>query len=160
MTLYNNSYLMHYGVKGMKWGVRRRARKDAKEYARAKMYYGQGAGTRRKLIKATVDERSKDPDYKKAFDEALSKQNMSKHVSAAKRERTINTAKDKTVKFGRGMVNSILHTGAPVAASAAVTYTALHSTGLDKKITAYVRDAVTDFANTQSYKKDARNMFR
>jgi len=22
MTLYNNSYLMHYGVKGMKWGVR------------------------------------------------------------------------------------------------------------------------------------------
>lgn len=39
--------LIHYGVKGMKWGVRRRAKKDAKEYARAKMFYGEGAGTRR-----------------------------------------------------------------------------------------------------------------
>lgn len=71
--------LYNYGVKGMRWGVRRRATKDAKEFARAKMFYGEGAGTRRKLIKATVEERSKDPQYKKAFDEALSKQNMSKH---------------------------------------------------------------------------------
>lgn len=49
-----HSELMHYGVKGMKWGVRRRARRDAKEFTQAKMYYGEGAGNRRKLIKATV----------------------------------------------------------------------------------------------------------
>ena len=30
--------LYHYGVKGMKCGVRRKARKDAKEFARAKMF--------------------------------------------------------------------------------------------------------------------------
>ena len=59
-----HSELMHYGVKGMKWGVRRRARRDAKEYTQAKMYYGEGAGNRRKLIKATVKARSKDPFYK------------------------------------------------------------------------------------------------
>ena len=47
-----HSELMHYGVKGMKWGVRRRARHDAKEFTQAKMYYGDGAGNRRKLIKA------------------------------------------------------------------------------------------------------------
>jgi hypothetical protein len=35
-----HSELMHYGVKGMKWGVRRRARRDAKEFTQAKMYYG------------------------------------------------------------------------------------------------------------------------
>ena len=63
-----HSELMHYGVKGMKWGVRRRARRDAKEYTQAKMYYGEGAGNRRKLIKATVKTRSKDPFYKSEFD--------------------------------------------------------------------------------------------
>jgi hypothetical protein len=30
-----HSELMHYGVKGMKWGVRRRARRDAKEFTKA-----------------------------------------------------------------------------------------------------------------------------
>ena len=60
---------MHYGVKGMKWGVRREAKRDAKEAARAKMSYGEGAGNRRKLINESVKAKSKkDPNYKKAFD--------------------------------------------------------------------------------------------
>ena len=67
----SHSELMHYGVKGMKWGVRRRARRDAKEFTQAKMYYGEGAGNRRKLIKATVKARSKDPFYKSEFDKAV-----------------------------------------------------------------------------------------
>lgn len=36
--------ICHYGVKGMKWGVRREAKRDARESVRAQMSYGEGAG--------------------------------------------------------------------------------------------------------------------
>lgn len=104
-------FLAHYGVKGQKWGVRkdknlgvpkktaRNARKDAEEFARAKMFYGQGAGTRRKLIKAKVEDLSaRDSDYKKAFDHFLSKQDMSTHSDKARSERSRIDRTDRTKK--------------------------------------------------------------
>lgn len=147
-------YLAHHGVKGMKWGVRRdsnkpsfgtrrAAKKDAKEFARAKMYYGKGAGTRRKLIKAKVEQNKKNrKGYSEAFDKALSKQNMGKHASAAKRERKVNNAKDFTAKTTRGFINQAAHTGAPVAASAVAAYGAYKvakATGVTKKAKDFVK---------------------
>lgn len=155
-----NGQLYHHGIKGQKWGVRRyqnkdgtltalgkrRARKDAEEYARAKMYYGEGAGTRRKLIKATVEERSKNENYKKAFDEALANQDMSKHAAKAKRERRRNDAAATASKTGRGVVNVL--TGHPERLGAGMmtaymAYNVAHKTGADKVIAKMANDAVS-----------------
>lgn len=144
---YEAHELYHYGVKGMKWGVRkdenkvprstrRKARKDAKEFANAKMYYGEGAGNRRKLIKNTVAERSKDPVYKREFEKNLANQDMAKAASKAKRTRTRNDIKNSTAKNARGVMHLAMNDGAKVAASAATIYGVahfIHSTGLDKK---------------------------
>lgn len=140
--LYNGE-LYHHGVEGQKWGVKNgppyplgsrmsprkaknRAKKDAKEYARAKMFYGEGAGTRRKLIKNTVAERSKNPVYKQAFDEALSCQDMAKHVEKAKAERHRKDTTNSVKKTSRGIVN--IFAGHPERVGV------IHKTGVDKII--------------------------
>ena len=92
---------MHYGVKGMKWGVRREAKRDAKEAARAKMSYGEGAGNRRKLINESVKAKSKkDPNYKKAFDYYYEKQDMAKAAKNARTWRKKNDAKKNARRVG------------------------------------------------------------
>lgn len=96
----------HYGVLGMKWGVRRAARRDAKEMARAKMYYGEGAGTRRKLINATVKAKRKDPVYSKLFDEEFNKQDMAAAAQNARKTRNRADRKNKANKLIKNIVKS------------------------------------------------------
>ena len=118
----SHSELMHYGVKGMKWGVRRRARRDAKEYTLAKMYYGEGAGNRRKLIKAKVKAHSKDPFYKSEFDKAVAKTDMSKRASQAQRQRGRKNARNTTGKTVRGIGNIASGNVSRAGGALALTY--------------------------------------
>ena len=114
----DGNYLCHYGVKGMKWGVRndrdgkprnldphqirisKEAEKDAIEFARAKMFYGEGAGNRRKLIKNSVEAKKKKSEfYANEFNNYLQDQDMEVHTKKAVSERhRKDTA--KTLKKG------------------------------------------------------------
>lgn len=112
--------LVHYGIKGMRWGVHRSrpegvsrstnraAKKDAKEFTRAKMYYGEGAGNRRKLIKARVAQRSKDPSYKKAFDHHVANTDWEKRGKEARAKRGRADAVKGAGKAARGAKNVAL----------------------------------------------------
>ena len=155
-------YLMHYGVFGMKWGqrkTRKRAQKDAKEYARAKMYYGQGAGNRRKLISNTVAQRSKDPYYKSEFDKAMANQDMAKHASAAKRERKATDIKNTTAKTARGVVNAATGNIGRASATAIVLYAAAKYTGADKVVAAYAKQTVSSVMNSAKGAKASRDIW-
>jgi hypothetical protein len=141
-----DDFLEHFGKKGMHWGVRngdhpevsrkvnRQAKKDATEHARAKMFYGDGAGTRRKLIKAKVEAKSKqNPDYKKAFDHHLANQDLGRHADKAKGERRRKDVQATTGKAARSINRHINgpFAGGIAAVTAVAAYGYVHSKGYD-----------------------------
>ena len=147
MWEYNNTHeLMHYGVIGMKWGnrkgsnssmvprkTRKEAKKDAKEYSRAKMSYGEGAGTRRKLIKNTVESKArKDPIYKKEFENQLLNQDMAKHAQKARSERRRKDAISASSQTAKGLIYATTGNIGRASATAVSVYTIAHLTGADK----------------------------
>lgn len=119
--------LQHYGIPGMKWGQRhaerktqKMATKDAQRHVDAKMAYGKGAGTRRKLLKAELDQKMKDPTYKKSFDEALASVDHSKSISRAKRWRAKEDTKDQAVRSTKIAAKAL--TGTTSVAAAGILY--------------------------------------
>lgn len=167
--------LSHYGVKGMHWGVHndgpssvsrktnREARGDAKEFARAKMFYGEGAGTRRKLIKAAVESKShKDPAYKRAFDHHLARQDMSKHAEAARGERKRKNIKKSAGRGIRG-TRHILNGNSKYASAATAIAVGgalyAHKAGIDKIVLQKGTQAFKKIRDPEGMKR-AQNLLR
>lgn len=111
------------------------ARRDAEEYARAQMYYGDGAGIRRKLIIATVDSKlQRDPTYARAFRNELAHQDMSEHAQKARRERERADRNASLKRNTRAILtgkSQNAQTGVLIVILAA---TVAHKTGYDKVI--------------------------
>ena len=131
--------------------VQKQAAKDAHEYAAAYMAYGEGAGTRRKLIEGTVGYKAEFvPGYREAFEAEHSAQNMEKHAKNAKtthRAKAVNKAVARNTRALTSGKYENASTGLVIIA--AIGY-GLHATGLDKPL--------IDLTKTQ-YKK-ARQRFR
>lgn len=171
--------LAHFGVKGMKWGVRkeqdpalagvprstsRDARKDAAEFTKAKMFYGEGAGTRRKLIKATVESKSRrDPAYKKAFDHYTQNTDLAKRAVEARRTRKRKDTGNAVKKTGRG-INHVLNGNsqyANVTATLAVGgYMYARKTGIDKVVSNAAKNTYQNIKKNPAAMRNAADFMR
>lgn len=127
MTI-NEEHLEHVGVLGMKWGHRkseypgissstqRMAKKDAQRHIDAKMFYGETAGTKRKLLKAEIEKKkTKIPGYEKVFNDHLAKVDAAKSAKKAVVKRTTID----TIANGRRLVKRIFGITGPVTIAAA-----------------------------------------
>lgn len=177
---FSRDFLVHYGVghdqgghsgrypwgsgdkpkQGLKQRIQRRrttriARKDAKRYVDAKMFYGEGAGNRRKLLKAELNKKMVDPDYKEAFDRAVEEADYAKSAQKAKRERRARDA-------AKGILgNRALLTVGTMALSSATIYYINNKSTVDAHVKTMadrvVRD-VNDYKNRQKAKRFLNRM--
>lgn len=113
------------------------AQQDAERWAAAAMFYGEGAGTRRKLLTAEIDEKAWNTDgYIESFHQAYNALDMDKFAKAAVRERQAIDRAAKASKNFRAIRTGNyqgLSTGVFVAVGTAYV---LHVTGYDKVLLA------------------------
>lgn len=109
------------------------AQHDAERWAAAEMFYGEGAGTRRKLMAAEVETKMFDDlEYYNAFHKAYEALNMDKFAKAAVRERQ---AIDRVAKASKNLraIRTGNYQGLSTGVFAVVgTAYVMHLTGYDK----------------------------
>lgn len=118
-------------------GLNKLAKEDAQRWASAEMAYGEGAGTRRKLMNAELQSKTLNiPGYWDAFNNAYDALDMNKFAKAAVKERKALDRAAKASKNLRAIRTGNyqgLSTGVFVAVGTAYV---LHVTGYDKVLLA------------------------
>lgn len=139
--------------------IEREARRDAKEFARAQMFYGPGAGNRRKLIQASVDAKAhRSPAYGRAFHAELAAQDMAKHATKARFERDridVSRSLGRNIRGlltgdYRGVSNGVLMI-------AAAGYLA-HKSGLDQRVYEDLRGRIRSYKERRRLRKNFPNI--
>lgn len=119
----------------------KQAEKDAKEFAAARLAYGEGAGTRRKLINETVEyKREHIPGYAEAFDRAHGRQDIPSIAKNAKRDDRRKKVNNAVVRNTRAIATGKHENMSTVLLLAGAAAVVLHKTGADKKIAAFAKD--------------------
>lgn len=115
--------------------------KDAAEYMAAEMAYGDGSGTRRKLVKPPIHQKMETlPGYEEAFVNAYNNLNMDKFAKASIKERK---NLDRAAKAGqniRAIKNGNLNNLTAGAFIIAGVVTIAHQTGYDKVVEAKAKE--------------------
>lgn len=139
--------------------TQREARRDAKEFARAQMYYGEGAGTRRKLITATVESKAdKNPEYARVFRSELSRQDMAEHATKARHERERTDRTESVKKNTRALITGdYRNVQSGILIIALAVYFA-HRTGFDVKVYEKSKEIVTDVRSRIRKYRNNRNI--
>lgn len=121
--------------------IEKQAAKDAFEFVRSDMYYGEGAGTRRKLIDTIVAARKKDiPGYEELFEKAVQAQDWAEHAIEATKERKRIDRAAVLKRNLKGVATGNRRQLTAGVATAFGIYMVLHETGLDDVIKHEAKD--------------------
>lgn len=108
---------------------------DATNWARAEMFFGEGAGTRRKLLWAEIAHKIERVDgYNNAFQKAYGKQNFADHAIKAAKERKRIDRSDAMGKNVRALARGDRRGMSNGFAAVAIVVVVAKATGYDKVI--------------------------
>lgn len=134
------------------------ASKDAHNWARAEMFFGEGAGIRRRHLDAEINEKMATiPGYLEMFNQMYAKQDLAEHAIKAAQERKKIDAMTKAGKNMRAIKSGNLaglSTGVYVVVGGAIL---ARQTGYDKKIAAEVKKQYRKAKQEISYRRAKRN---
>jgi hypothetical protein len=125
------------------------------------MYYGKGAGTRRKRINKTVEDRVKrNPDYAKAYENHQSRQDVGKHAEKAMKERNKTDRKERNSQRRGAVARRVTGSHGTQAA-----YVALGAAGIaylnspqGRRTTARLMNEVNSGATGQAVRRGIRQV--